>query len=145
MGKGNVDFDAVIRAPLARVFDVLTDHEGMTRWPGIKSSRLVKEGSPKNGLGAVRRIEVGGLTLDEEVVHYDAPSGFDYAIVRGVPIDHHLGQVRLKEVDGGVRVTWTIRIASRWPLIAQVMALSLRRGLPGVFRYLRGELEGVGP
>ncbi len=145
MGKGAVDIEASIRAPIARVFERLIDHEGMAKWPGIGACRLVKEGTPRNGLGAVRRIKVSGITLDEEVVHYDAPTAFDYAIIRGLPVDHHRGQVRLAETGGAVRVTWSIRLSSRVPLLAQLTALGLRRGLPKALAYLRAELEGVGP
>ncbi len=144
MGEGKVDVVASIRAPIARVFEQLSDHEGMSRWPGIGDSRLVKEGTEaKNGLGAVRRVKVGGLTLDEEVVLFEPPRAFDYAIIRGLPIDHHLGSVRLTEADGAVEVRWSIRIRSKWPLLAQLTALALRRGLPKALGYLRGELEAA--
>src|SRR5512140_1679607 len=145
MGEGKVDFVSTIRAPIGRVFERLSDHEGMAKWPGVGDSRLVKEGTPKNGLGAVRRIKVGGLTLDEEVVLFEPPRAFDYAIIRGLPVNHHLGSVRLSEAEGATEVRWTIRLRSRWPLLAQITALALRRGLPKAFGYLKGELEGAAP
>ncbi len=145
MGNGSVDVTASIRAPIARVFERLSDHEGMSKWPGIGSSRLIREGTPKNGLGAMRRVKVQGFTIDEEIVHFEPPTGFDYSIRRGLPVEHHLGQVRLEEADGIVVVTWSIRLSSKIPLFAQLLAASLRRGLPKALAYLRAELEGAGP
>ena len=141
MGKGTVDVSITIRAPIARVFERLSDHEGMAKWPGIAGSRLVKDGEPtRNGLGAIRRVKVSGLTLDEEVVHFDAPTAYDYTIIKGMPVDHR-GKVRLAESSGAVQVTWSVRLASRVPLVAQLMALGLRRGLPKALAYLKAELE----
>ncbi len=142
MGKGTVDCQITIHAPISDVFDRLIDHEAMAKWPGIGDSRLVKDGrSTRNGLGAIRRVKVSGLTLDEEVVHCEAPVAFDYAIIRGVPVDHHRGQVRLSETGGGVHVTWSVRLSSRIPLFAQLMAFRLRRGLPKALAYVKAELE----
>ena len=145
MGEGRIDSRVVIRAPIARVFERLIDHEGMAKWPGICSCKLVKEGTPRNGLGAVRRIRAGGLTLDEEVVPYEPPRAFDYAIIRGLPIDRHRGTIRLAEVEGGVEIDWRIRISSAWPFVAEIIAIALRRGLPKALRYLTKELEREGP
>jgi len=86
----------------------------MSDWPGVSSCRLVREGSPRNGLGAVREVVGNGLTLLEEVVAYLPLEGYDYKITKGLPVDH-LGSVRLKSIDDGVRLTWNIRMSSRWP------------------------------
>jgi uncharacterized protein YndB with AHSA1/START domain len=141
MGEGRVDAQVTIHAPLEKVFERFADHEGMSSWPGVGSCRLVREGTPKNGLGAMRRVKVGGLTIDEEVVHYDPPKGFDYAVRRGLPVSYHLGQVRFAEQGDAVQVTWTVRMRSKWPLAAQIAAGALRRALPGALRYLKAGLE----
>jgi uncharacterized protein YndB with AHSA1/START domain len=142
MGRRQLETSIVIRAPIEDVFDRLIDHEAMASWPGVGSCKLIEEGSPRNGLGAVRRIRVRGITLDERVVRYERPTAFDYAILRGLPIDHHLGEVRLREVEGGrVEVTWTIEISSRWPLVAEIVASQLRSGLPRALRFVADGLE----
>jgi uncharacterized protein YndB with AHSA1/START domain len=141
MGQGAVDEVLTIRAPIAKVFARFTDHEGMASWPGISGCRLVKEGMPRNGVGAVRRVKAGGgVTLDEEVVLYEEPTALDYTIIRGLPVKHR-GQLRFAEVDGGVQVTWTVRMSSRVPLVAQVASYMLRRKLPKALAYLKEELE----
>jgi hypothetical protein len=131
----------MIRANMEDVFDRLIDHEGMASWPGIGSCKLIVEGSPRNGLGAVRRISVRGIALDEQVVRYEPPRAFDYTIIRGLPIDAHLGEVRLADKEGAVEVVWRVRISSRWPFLARILASQLRRGLPKALRYVADGLE----
>ncbi|MEO7113310.1 MAG: SRPBCC family protein [Polyangiaceae bacterium] len=142
MGKSRVEARITIRAKIEDVFEQLIDHEAMASWPGIGACTLVEEGTPRNGLGAVRRVRVGGLTIDEKVVLYDPPHAFDYAIIRGVPVNDHLGEVRFSETDGRVEVVWNIRISSRWPFVAAIMASQLRRGIPRALRFVAKRLEG---
>ncbi|MGO8996645.1 MAG: SRPBCC family protein [Polyangiaceae bacterium] len=133
MGQDHVECRTFVRAPIAEVFDRITDHEAMAEWPGISSCELIAEGSPRNGVGAVRRIKAGGVTLDEEVVRFDPPHRYDYTIIKGLPVKH-LGTVTLSEVDGGVEVRWTVDLSSRVPLLAEGVGCVLGRGLPGALR-----------
>src|SRR5436190_740282 len=104
MGKTHIETTIVIRAPLAVVFERLTDHESMRDWPGVSSCKVITDGAPtKNGLGAVRRITTLGLSLDEKIVRFDPPNGYDYTIVRGLPVKH-LGTLRLAEANGATTV-----------------------------------------
>lgn len=140
MGQSRVEARIGVSGPIERVFERLTDHEAMADWPGVQACRLVAQGQPRNGLGAVRRITVAGLTLDEEVVLYQPPRRFDYRIIRGLPIEHH-ASVRLSEDGGGgVTIDWQIRMSSRVPLLARGMALVLRIGLWRALRHLAKQL-----
>jgi hypothetical protein len=80
----------VIPAPAEKVFDVLADHANYKSFPGVKESRLVREGKPdRNGLGAVRFIAAGPLTFEEEITAYDRPRRFDYRITKcSAPLEH---------------------------------------------------------
>jgi polyketide cyclase/dehydrase/lipid transport protein len=53
VGKSRIEARVVVRAPIDRVFQLITDHESMAEWPGISGCRLIAEGTPRNGLGAV--------------------------------------------------------------------------------------------
>ena len=57
------------------LFAILTDHEGYGRFPGVAKSELLRAGEgERNGLGALRRVHLGGpIVLDEEIVAFDAP------------------------------------------------------------------------
>lgn len=140
MGRTRVELSQVVHAPRALVFDRLVDHEKMGSWPGIAHCHLVSEGSPRNGLGAVRLVKTHGLTLHEKIVYFDAPSGFDYKIIRGLPVDH-LGTVRLEEQGSAVRIKWTVVMSSRVPLLAQIVGALLRRKLPAALAYVKRESE----
>ena len=132
-----------IQAPIDQVFARVADHEGMRSWPGVKAATLLSEGSPeRNGLGAVRRIKAGGVTIDEKVVHYEPPARLDYQITRGLPVQH-LGTVTLSEEGGATTLRWHISLESRWPLVARLVAWRLRPGLRAAMRYMRDQLEGT--
>jgi uncharacterized protein YndB with AHSA1/START domain len=140
MGSASVDASVVVNAPLERVFERITDHEAMAKWPGIKSARLIAHGQPKNGLGAVRQVQAGGLTLREKVVSFEPPHSYQYQIIKGLPVKH-LGTVKLTPVDGAVRVDWHIDLASPMPLFAQAVGFALRRGLPGALKFFAKSCE----
>jgi hypothetical protein len=129
-----------VAAPIDLVFQRLVDHEAMSEWPGIASCRLVREGVPRNGLGAVREVKARGLTLLEEVVHYEPPLRYDYRITKGLPVDH-LGTVRLSPMEGGVELSWEVRMASRWPLVCEVVGRLLKNGLDGALGWFKAETE----
>ena len=102
----------------------------MAEWPGVQSVRLVRDGAPeRNGLGAIRRVKLLGLTLDEEVVRWDPPHRFDYVIIKGLPV-RHLGKLELTEEGDETTLTWRITLASRVPLLAALVLWRLRAGLP---------------
>lgn len=140
MGTTIVDITHTFKAPIQAVFDRLTDHESMKNWPGTKDCQVISPGVPApNGLGAVRRIKVGGLTLDERVVSWDPPNGFDYTIIRGLPVKH-LGQVRLSEDENGVHASWHIELTSRVPLLTRIVGGQLQKGLPRALTWIDDQL-----
>lgn len=152
MGHSTVHIETTVRAPIQLVFDRLTDHEAMNEWPGVSKCRLIEEGTPRNGVGAVRAIKAGGVTLHEKVVHFEPPTRFEYQIIKGLPVSH-LGSVTLAPVaspgdspvtspgDALVRLRWHISISSRVPLLARVVCFQLRRGLPRALDYFIAETE----
>ena len=134
MAKTIVDGEVLVRAPVDCVFERITEHEAMREWPGIQACRLIVEGEPRNGLGAVRRIKAGGVTLDERIVHFEPPARYDYTIIRGLPVEH-LGTVRLTPTEEGVRVHWHVELSSAFPCVAAIVgvlpaARSTRRAPP---------------
>lgn len=137
-----VDERIRFRAPIERVFEAISDHEGMAAWPGVSKCTLIREGRPRNGLGAVRRIRAGGFTLEEKVVHFESPRRIDYTITRGLPIDH-LGSVTLEEHNGMVHLRWHVEMTSKVPLLAPAVAWRLRGGLRKVLRHLQRSIESA--
>ena len=57
-----IDITETLPLTPERVFDLLADHANYHRFPGVTASELLKEGEPApNGLGAIRRVALGGL------------------------------------------------------------------------------------
>ena len=131
-----------IQAPAERVFELIADHANYDRFRAITGSELVSEGDPPpNGVGAMRRIRVGPIRVDEELTAYEPRARLDYLIVRlNRPFDHRGGTMRLSEEEGGTRVEWisTFRIP-----IPVVGGLQERIWAPILTRGFRRVLEDV--
>ncbi len=132
---------ARIEAPLEFVFERLVDHEAMNDWPGVRSAKLLVEGKPtRNGLGAVREIRARGLRLHEEIVHFEPPIRYDYAIIKGLPVEH-LGTVRLEADGDAVDLTWDVTMKSGWPFVSRIIIGMLARELPVVLAHFKRDTE----
>ena len=100
-------------APPNRVFEAMTDHVGFGTWMKTRIT-LERSGTPApNGLGAVRAIHAGGLTIREEVVRWEAPRAMDYRVISGAPFQRHLGEIRITPRGDGARLDYRIRF--EWP------------------------------
>jgi uncharacterized protein YndB with AHSA1/START domain len=142
MGRAKVLVEQTVRAPLDVVFDRITDHEAMSDWPGVGSSKLVVEGEPRNGVGAVREVRSNGLALQEKVVLFERPHRYHYTIIKGLPVEH-LGTVSLEQRGDGVHIEWKVRLSSKIPLLAQIVGFALQRGLPGALRHFAKQTEAA--
>lgn len=108
-----------MKASPERVFEVLSNHEGYTRFPGVRAATLLRAGSTdRNGVGALRRIAVGPAWFEEEILSFAPPASFEYKIIRArPPIEHEQGSVTVTPVEEGCEVVWTTRFAVKLPLI----------------------------
>lgn len=127
-----VTVSRIIPAPRDRVFAILSDHAGYSRFPGIRKSVLHEEGADhRNGTDALREIDAGRLWVMERITAYEQDARFDYLIIKSrPPIRHQGGSLRFADVDGGTEVVWTSTFGLAIPL--------LNRLLDG---YLAGQLE----
>lgn len=126
--------------PPARLWEAITDHEGMSKWTAAKV-RLIARGDAE-GVGAVRRIRVGAMSLDEEVIYADAPRRLVYRIVRGVPVSFHRGEMLVEPTSAGSHLTWRILLASDVPGFARLTVRALDAALRPGLRQLRGLIGG---
>jgi uncharacterized protein YndB with AHSA1/START domain len=104
-----VRVEKTIAAPIERVFELISDHAGYSRFPGIQHSELLREGDEeRNGVGAVRRVHSRPLRFEEEVTRFERPSRMDYLIREvNAPIRHLGGSMVLEERGSGTHVVWT--------------------------------------
>ena len=132
-------------APPERVFAVVTEHKRIEEWQkGIKVT-LERPGIPSpNGLGAVRRIKNGPISIREEVVRWEEARAMDYRVIGGAPLRDHLGEIRLAPAaGGGTQVTYRIRFGMPLYLggdfAARIVASQLERIIRAAYVRLAEE------
>jgi len=102
-----------IKAAIEDIFTVLSDHEGTPNWvEDVKSVKLLKEGSPKNGVPAIREVNFKPMfwaTVQEEIIYYVKDEGYQYKILKMAGVADHLGTWSLTQEEyGNVKVSWDI-------------------------------------
>ncbi len=132
-----IDITETIDVPIDRAFELLADHANYDRFPGITRSELLKEGTrAPNGVGALRRVGLGDVVLDEEITEFQPPKRLAYRVIASKPIkvDHEGGVIELAEVPEGTRIRWrsTFRIAI--PLIGWFVTRRARKQFEKGFR-----------
>ena len=117
-----------IAAPVQTVWDVLTDHRGYARWAGVDSAVLDRQGKDDpNGVGAVRHLRKGPISIREEIVASEAPKGFSYKVVSGPPVRDYLAVVTLTSEGASTHVHWTVRFEPKIPLTGMVILPIVRK------------------
>lgn len=124
-----VSVERVVAAPLADVFDWLSDASNYTRSRFVLHERLVRRGGDAAyGFGAVRELTWVFGWFRERITAYHPPHEFRYLVERSVPpLRHEGGQVRCTEISGGTRVQWTTTVELRLPIAAATATRLLGR------------------
>lgn len=132
-----------IHASPEAIFDVLADHAGYARFPGVRKATLVRRGSPEpNGVGALRAMDLGVAQFEEEITRFERPTRLDYRIVRSrPPVDHEGGSITLKPVPGGVEVSWTSTFHVRVPLVGGLVTRLAARQMERGFGQVLAAVE----
>jgi uncharacterized protein YndB with AHSA1/START domain len=142
-----VRVERAIAAPAEEVFELLTDHAGYASFRGVRSAELVQGGDPEpNGVGAVRRVVIGPIRMEEEIIGFDRPRRMDYVIREmNMPFEHQGGTIEVAETTGTSRVVWTstFRVPTRaegafTALAAVLIRTGFDRMLAEVDRRLAG-------
>jgi hypothetical protein len=106
-----VEVSETIGAPAARVWELLGDFGGVTKWGGPMLQSCQVEGE---GVGAVRRLGLpGGAEIQERCEAYDAEGrSLSYSIIgqSPIPIRDYLSTVSVVELGPSqCRVDWNGR------------------------------------
>jgi carbon monoxide dehydrogenase subunit G len=105
----HIRVEKLIKKPAEEVFEFLADHENYSQFPGVDESELLEHGQEeKNGLGALRRVVLGAIKLEERITAFDRPHKLHYLIEKSKPIPflHDKGEIQLIEEGGQTRVIW---------------------------------------
>jgi uncharacterized protein YndB with AHSA1/START domain len=139
--KSSFTLNRTVNAPIGKVFDAFTDHRNYSNVTPMRKSTLEKEGDPApNGLGAVRKLELVGPPILEEVVGYERPSYFAYKALKGLPVKEHLGEVRLSETGSGqTRVAYTLSYTPSIP--GPAVGLILKQAIGSLLRGISKSVE----
>jgi len=138
-----IDITETLPLTPERVFDLLADHANYHRFPGVTASELLKEGEPApNGLGAIRRVSLGDVVLDEEITGFEAPKRLAYRIIASKPVEvlHEGGEIEITAVPEGSEIRWRSTFKVKLPLIGWFVtrraAQQFERGFRAVLQAL---------
>ena len=116
--------------PPERIFAYLAEHENLAEIFGAKITRLRDGEVERNGVGSVRRLQIGPAPPFEETVTEFVPSErIVYKITKGSPLRGHVGVMSFAPDGEGTRFLYDIRLASAIPGLAALVRLSLTRSI----------------
>ena len=131
-----------MRAPVAVVWDVLTDHRGYRSWAGVDEAVLERAGTTTpDGVGAVRRIHKGIARVREEIVAFEAPRTFSYRVLSGPPVRDYLAVVTLSPEGDETSVTWAVRFEPKIPLTGFLVRAVVRKVVTDLLEGATREAE----
>jgi uncharacterized protein YndB with AHSA1/START domain len=116
------------------IFAHLAEHENLAEVFGAKVTRLRDgEDGERNGVGSVRKLQIGPLPpFEETVTEFVVPERIVYRITKGSPLRGHVGEMTFAPTaGGGTRFVYDIRLASPIPGVAAIVKASLTRSING--------------
>jgi uncharacterized protein YndB with AHSA1/START domain len=126
----HVIVDRDFSKPPDRVFEYMAEHENLADLFGAKVTRLQDgRAGERNGVGSVRRLNIGPLPgFEETVTEFERPERIVYRITKGSPLRGHVGVMTFApDGRGGTRLHYDIRLASPIPGLAAIVRASLAR------------------
>jgi len=116
----------------ARVFEVLADSPGWTRW--FKGMRRVRVDGAASGVGALRTVWVGPTTVQEHFTEWEEDRRIAFHVVRSNSpgLRAMVEDYDLSPDGEGTRLVITVGIEAKGPF----------RSVPGVVRFVVGHLSG---
>ncbi len=116
--------------PPERIFAYLAEHENLAELFGSKITRLRDGDSERNGVGSVRRLQIGPAPpFEETVTEFVPPERIVYRITKGSPLRGHVGVMTFAPDGEGTHFLYDIRLASPIPGLAALVKLSLTRSI----------------
>ena len=125
--------------PADAVWERIADFGGLDWMPGVESCSVEGE-----GVGAVRSVVMGPMTIRERLEHLDAEGRtLTYSIVEGpLPAENYVATITVSEREGGCRVDWTATFDLPEGVDEGAIAPAVAAGYGGALKALERELEG---
>jgi len=139
MSQQTIRIQQAFNAPVNTVFQTLSDHQRFGEICGVKMTRIKTGSDSDNGLGSVRKLNIGPLPSFQETITGFVPNELiEYQITQGSPIKNHLGTMRFSEQDGKTFLDYTIQLESKIPFTTGLIKSALENGISkGLQRYAR--------
>jgi uncharacterized protein YndB with AHSA1/START domain len=141
-----IDISEHIHAPVERVWEFFTNHEGYIVFKGCSKAKLLEEGrDERNGAGAVRLERVLWVTFIEDIVTFDPPNRLEYRVKKStIPgLWHEIGTMDFTTCGTATDVHWVTRFEVRIPLVGWLMAPILRIVFGTVFQNLLTQAKAI--
>jgi hypothetical protein len=142
VGKQVIDAKTHSRAPRDVLWNILADGGSWSQWGPWTKSELDREGSPPpGGVGSIKRLARGWMTLREEVTEFEPPSRYGYRLLSGLPVRDYRAQVTLSDAADGTEIHWHSEFDVRFPGTGGLVRRSLQRAVRDVASRLAAEAE----
>ncbi|PXX90391.1 SRPBCC family protein [Marinobacter vulgaris] len=131
MATYTIEIDETFDVPRSRVFALFADHERFGKLLGapVKRIRDSDQADP-NGVGSIRKIGLGPISIRETVITFEPGSLIEYTISSMSPIRNHLGRIRFADAAGDrTRVLYTITFEDVVPYTGKWLSSALDRGI----------------
>ena len=111
---------------LDKIWSLLSDFTGS---PSPAFPVVVHEkGDPKdNGVGAIRTLTIGKITVMERLEAVTPSHAFMYSILSGSPVKQYLGKWEFREEKEFTIVRWSADFKPKFPLIGWIIARVTKR------------------
>ena len=107
-----IEHTVTIEAPLARVWEVITNHDDMEQWIGFSPVTVITAGATgRYGVGSERLMHgpPGVGKIVEQVIATNPGQSLRYRVTQGSPLTCHQGEVTLKQLGDATKLHWAIR------------------------------------
>jgi len=123
-----------------RVFDALADQDAMGSWMGAKIS--VPSRGEDGLVGTVRRVHLGPVGFDEQIIEAERPTRIVYQISSPVPLlVKHRGEIQVEAVgDRQSRVTWRVELKLQPDVVGAFVRPVLSMALSAALKRLAAHL-----
>ena len=145
MNMYKIKVQRIVQAPIAKVFDAISDHGNYAAFPAIDDSELLQEGAEeRNGLGAFRSVKMNGFQVWERITAFERPLHMQYKIEKAKPLgmNHYKGLIDFVDLgDETTQVTWVSEGEVAVPLVGKLLDKVMQKQGSGVFHSMLKSIE----
>ncbi|MBN7771322.1 SRPBCC family protein [Marinobacter daepoensis] len=133
-----IEIDETFDVPRRKAFAVFADHNRFGKLVGAPVKRIKdSDQADPNGIGSVRKIGIGPLSIEEKVLGFEPDSLIEYTITSASPLRNHLGRILFSDAgEGRTRIQYTISFEDIVPFTGKVVGSALEQGLRRGIRKL---------